>query len=182
MPHGYHVLSTSVSSEMHSTKYGQHVETNGHHMFDHQQAGSCSNYSYHSTDSAGFVHALGIAAQTQINNSLDTLQYGTTDDFFNPLTSSVLDAQQAFSFARTNASPVDMSVEPCGKLTLGSRTRYRKDGVSVPTPARNVKQSPVVKPQTCRRKESLTIYQLIRSAQSLASRIKPRCSLPLCYP
>lgn len=83
-------------------------------------------------------------------------QYGTADDFFSPLTSPAIEAQNPYGSARTTASPVDLNIESGGKATSAPRTRKRRGSVNTRNGGRSVKQSPVVKPNRGRRKQSLT--------------------------
>lgn len=140
MPHGYNVPPTPVSSEMQAAKYGQQIDGSAQLMFERQQVS---------------FTPLVSPAQTPLTHAYSMPQYGTADDFFSPLTSPAIEAQQAFSSARTTASPIDLSAEGVSKPTSAPRTRRRKNSTAT-RPNRSVKQSPVVKPQARRRKASLT--------------------------
>jgi len=141
MQHPYHVPPTPVSSEMHAAKYGQHVDSTGQLIFDRQQVS---------------FTPLVSPAQTPLTHAYSMPQYGTADDFFSPLTSPAIEAQHAFSSARTTASPIDRITDSAGKPTSAPRNKRRKGSVSTRAGTRSVKQSPVVKPSGRRRKASLT--------------------------
>ncbi|KPI35575.1 Phosphorus acquisition-controlling protein [Cyphellophora attinorum] len=143
MPPGYSVPPTPVSSEMHAAKYGQHMDGAAQLMFERQQVS---------------FTPLVSPAQTPLTHAYGVPQYGTADDFFSPLTSPAIEAQQqAFSSARTTASPADLTAETSTKPTSAPRTsRRRKNSTSTRAATRSVKQSPVVKAQGRRRKASLT--------------------------
>jgi hypothetical protein len=147
MAHQYQVPPTPVSSEMNPGKYNQHVDAIGQIMFDRQQMS---------------FTPLVSPAQTPLTHAYSVPQYGTADDFFSPLTSPAIEAQQAFSSTRTTASPIDLNSinaeTASSKPTSAPRTRRRKNSTSATsrTGTRSVKQSPLVKAQTRRRKPSLT--------------------------
>lgn len=92
-------------------------------------------------------------------------QYGTAEDFFSPLTSPAIEAQQAYGSARTTASPVDLNAEQSSKPTSAPRKTRRRGSTSKPA-ARSVKQSPLVKAQR-RRKASLTNLTLDKANEIL---------------
>ena len=140
MPPGYSVPPTPVSSEMHAAKYGHHLDGAAQLMFERQQVS---------------FTPLVSPAQTPLTHAYSMPQYGAADDFFSPLTSPAIEAQQAFSSARTTASPVDLAADMSNKPTSAPQTRRRKNSTSTRKQPRSVKQSPVVKAQGRRRKASL---------------------------
>jgi len=82
-------------------------------------------------------------------------EYIIQDDFFSPLTSPAIEAQGGFSSA-TTASPVDLDQPSTTKPSKRAR-RKPSTGNALRTPARSVRQSPAMKPQTRRRQPSLTL-------------------------
>jgi hypothetical protein len=111
-------------------------------------------------------------------------QYGAADDFFSPLTSPAIEAQNPYGSARTTASPVDLNIDPGNKPTSGPRTRKRRGSVSTRTGGRSVKQSPLVKPRGGRRKQSLTnlatdkVTELLNQASNGRNKGTPGQQIP----
>ena len=93
-----------------------------------------------------------------MDNGFSMADYGLADDFFSPLTSPAIEAQTAFSSTGTTASPVDLNeTSGSGKAVAAGTKRTRGKGTGATrAPARSVKQSPAMKPQSRRRHPSLT--------------------------
>lgn len=94
--------------------------------------------------------------------------YGLTDDFFSPLTSPAIEAQNAYT--GTTASPIDLNVDMGSSKPTTSAPKRSRRRVSNATRAvtRSVKQSPAMKPQLRRRGPSLTSIPLDKVAAVLA--------------
>ncbi|KIV90526.1 hypothetical protein PV10_07823 [Exophiala mesophila] len=134
-PH-YHVPPTPVSAEMHAAKYTQHMGNNGQILFDHQQVS---------------FTPLVSPAQTPMDGGFAMSDYGLTDDFFSPLTSPAIEAQNAYN--STTASPIDLNIDianPKSSTSAPNRARRRLSNNARPA-SRSVRQSPAVKPQIRRR-------------------------------
>jgi hypothetical protein len=97
-------------------------------------------------------------AQTPMDNNFSMTDYGLADEFFSPLTSPAIEAQNAYSSTGTTASPVDLddSNVPSKPTVAGTKRPRKKATGAARTPARSVKQSPAMKAQTRRRGPSLT--------------------------
>ena len=139
--HSYNVPPTPVSSEMQAAKYGQHVDSTGH-IFSLQQ------------QQASFTPLVS-PAQTPIHGAFTMPEYGTADDFFSPLTSPALEAQNRHTSAASTASPAEVIAEKFTKPSSAPRRGGRKTSISTKTQARSVKQSPVARPMTRRRQASM---------------------------
>ena len=139
--HTYNVPPTPVSSEMQAAKYGPQVDNTGH-IFSLQR------------QQASFTPLVS-PAQTPIHGAFTMPEYGTADDFFSPLTSPALEAQNQHTSASSTASPADVIAEKVTKSSSAPRRGGRKTSVSTKTQPRSVKQSPVARPMTRRRQASM---------------------------
>lgn len=101
--------------------------------------------------------------------------YVVSDDFFSPLTSPAIEAQPNFASTNTTASPVDLNADQSTTSTTGSVVKKRSRKVNPPLQrsARNLKQSPVVKPQQKRRQFSLTAVPSEKLEAALNKTVQP---------
>ncbi|RMZ90456.1 hypothetical protein DV736_g2306, partial [Chaetothyriales sp. CBS 134916] len=130
----YHVPPTPVSSEMHPAKFGQ-VMVDGHPV--------------------SFTPLVS-PAQTPLHGGFTLGEFGSTDDFFSPLTSPALEAQ-VHSGTGATSSPVDLNADTAAKPAPASRAGRRKGSMSSRAAApRSVRQSPVTRAQRNRRPLSST--------------------------
>ena len=58
--HNYHVPPTPVSSEMHASKYGQHMDNAGQILFDRHQVGFLPHRYHFCLHFSGLFHASGV--------------------------------------------------------------------------------------------------------------------------
>lgn len=95
--------------------------------------------------------------------------YGLTDDFFSPLTSPAIEAQNAYT--STTASPIDLNIDVANAKSSTSapkRARRRLSNTARPGP-RSVRQSPAVKPQIRRRVPSSNSLSLEKATATLGN-------------
>lgn len=145
MSHAFHqqVPPTPVSAEMHGAKYGTSIDKQNQIMFDRQQAS---------------FTPLVSPAQTPLENAWGVPDYVVADEFFSPLTSPAIEAQQNYASASTTASPVDLNSDPTAheNSAIASKKGRKKLNPSsrAAAAARSLKQSPAMRPATRRRQAS----------------------------
>lgn len=135
-PYQHQVPPTPVSTEMHATKYSSVLDPAGQIIFDRQNAS---------------FTPLVSPAQTPIENPWGMPDYVVADDFFSPLTSPAIEAQQ--NYTNTTSSPVDLNLEQPG---AAKKSRRKLHPTSRVASARNVRSSPATKPMGRRRQTSLS--------------------------
>lgn len=104
--------------------------------------------------------------------------YTLTDDFFSPLTSPAIEAQNAYT--STTASPIDLNIDVANAKSSTSapkRARRRLSNTARPGP-RSVRQSPAVKPQIRRRVPSSTSLSLEKAIVTPANFNTPGSDAP----
>ncbi|KAK5092202.1 hypothetical protein LTR70_005857 [Exophiala xenobiotica] len=136
-PYQHQVPPTPVSGEMHAAKYAPACDSAGQIIFDRQ------NPSF---------TPLVSPAQTPLENPWAMPDYVVGDDFFSPLTSPAIEAQQ--SYTNATSSPVDLCSEQAG---TSKRPRRKLNPASRATAARSARSSPATKAMTRRRQASLSV-------------------------
>ncbi|KAK5941371.1 hypothetical protein PMZ80_006649 [Knufia obscura] len=135
-PYQHQVPPTPVSAEMHAAKYASALDPAGQIIFDRQNAS---------------FTPLVSPAQTPIENPWGMPDYVLADDFFSPLTSPAIEAQQHYTNA--TSSPVDLNLDQSGAVR---KPRRKLNPTSRVTSARSARSSPATKPMTRRRQATLT--------------------------
>jgi len=154
-PYQHQIPPTPVSNEMHAAKYASALDVSGQIMFDRQNAS---------------FTPLVSPAQTPLDNPWGMPDYVLADDFFSPLTSPAIEAQQHYT--NTTASPVDLVSEQSGGVR---KSRRKLNPTSRVASARSVRSSPVNKPMTRRRQPSLSAGN---KEQSAFDATRPKHLLP----
>ncbi|KAJ9661797.1 hypothetical protein H2198_001762 [Neophaeococcomyces mojaviensis] len=144
-PYQHHVPPTPVSGEMHGAKFAQAMDANGQLLFDRQ------NTSF---------TPLVSPAQTPIDNAWGIADYVVADDFFSPLTSPAIEAQQNYASTNATSSPVDLNVDqPKGNrpAEAGRKPRRKLNPTSRVASVRNLRSVPG-RQSTRRRPASVTSF------------------------
>lgn len=130
---------TPISTEMQATQYKPVMESVGQMIFDRQNAS---------------FTPLVSPAQTPVENAWNMPEYVMADEFFSPLTSPAIEAQQQ-QYTPTNATspPVEFTRDASLSDRLGAvrKSRRKLTPTSRTSAPRSVRQSPATKPLTRRR-------------------------------
>lgn len=136
-PFQHQVPPTPVSAEMHGAKYAAALDSAGQIIFDRQNAS---------------FTPLVSPAQTPVENPWGMPDYVVNDDFFSPLTSPAIEAQQHYTSTNTTSSPVDLNGE---QMSGGRKPRRKLHPTSRVASARNVRASAAAKSAVRRRQPSM---------------------------
>ncbi|KAK5088541.1 hypothetical protein LTS08_001053 [Lithohypha guttulata] len=137
-PYQHQVPPTPVSTEMQAAKFAHAIDAAGQIVFDRQNA---------------TFTPLVSPAQTPIDNHWGMPDYVVAEDFFSPLTSPAIEAQQNYASTTATSSPVDLNVDQPTAVRKSRRTLKPTSRVAS---NRNLRVSPAVKGVTRRRQNSLT--------------------------
>lgn len=135
-PYQHQVPPTPVSNEMQAAKYATALDSAGQILFDRQNSS---------------FTPLVSPAQTPLENPWGMPDYVVADDFFSPLTSPAIEAQQ--NYTNATSSPVDLNSEQQGST---KRPRRKLNPTSRATAARSARSSPATKAMSRRRQVSLS--------------------------
>jgi len=135
-PYQHQIPPTPVSADMQAAKYAAALDSTGQIMFDRQ---------------INSFTPLVSPAQTPLDNAWVMPEYILTDDFFSPLTSPAIEAQQHYT--NTTSSPIDLNSEQGG---TSKKPRRKLNPASRVASARSVRSSPATKAMTRRRQGSLS--------------------------
>jgi len=141
-PYQHQVPPTPVSAEMHAAKYSQNMDLNTHVVFDR-----------HNTSFTPLVSP----AQTPLDNAWGIADYMVADEFFSPLTSPAIEAQQNYALTNATSSPIDLNVDHSKGLRAaeaGKKPRRKLNPTSRVASIRNLR-SAQGKQMTRRRQTSL---------------------------
>lgn len=138
-PYQHQVPPTPVSAEMHAAKYTQSIDASGQLMFERQNAS---------------FTPLVSPAQTPLDHAWSMPDYVVGEEFFSPLTSPAIEAQQHMTATNATSSPVDLSLD---NSSAGSKRPRRKlNPTSRVASVRNLKAPVPSKINTRRRQNSLS--------------------------
>lgn len=136
-PYQHQVPPTPVSNEMQATKYASTVDATGQIIFERQHAS---------------FTPLVSPAQTPTDNPWGMPDYVLNDEFFSPLISPAIEAQNHYASTNTTSSPVDLNSEQPAMR----KSRRKLNPTSRVATARSVRSSPSTKAMTRRRQGSLS--------------------------
>lgn len=136
-PYSHQIPPTPVSNEMQAAKYTNSMDPASQIMFERQHAS---------------FTPLVSPAQTPVENPWNMPDYVLNDEFFSPLTSPAIEAQNHYASTNTTSSPVDLNLEQPAAAKKGRR---KLNPTSRLATARAARSSPATKPMTRRRQTSI---------------------------
>ncbi|KKA19063.1 HLH transcription factor (PalcA) [Rasamsonia emersonii CBS 393.64] len=170
--HGQHVIPPTPNSiELHggAARYPQRVES-GHDMYD--------RYGQMNEDQTAFYTPLVSPAMTPLETQFRMPEYTIPGEYFTPLTSPALEAQNSnpngYSFQTTQPpsggyvqSPVDANATSAPSSPGVLRKQRRRPSIATRTPGRAAKASPSIQPKN-RRKQAVSAQLADDVAQALS--------------
>lgn len=149
-PYQHQVPPTPVSSEMQAVKFSHSMDAAGQLAFDRQNA---------------TFTPLVSPAQTPIENSWGLSDYVVAEDFFSPLTSPAIEAQQHYASTNATSSPIDLNLD---QPAVARKSRRTLKPTSRVASVRNLRGSPATKGMSRRRQNSLTNAQRDHTVEAAA--------------
>ena len=147
-PYPTQVPPTPVSNEMHAAKYAQVLDAAGQMVFDRQNAS---------------FTPLVSPAQTPLEHAWGMPDYLVGEEFFSPLTSPAIEAQQQVGSTNATSSPVDL--DPDQGVSASKRPRRKLNPTSRASSIRSLRTTQIVKPAGRRRQGSVSSPQTDRPPQ-----------------
>lgn len=152
MQNPYHqVPPTPVSAEMQAAKFSHAMDATGQLVFDRQNA---------------TFTPLVSPAQTPLDNPWGMADYVVAEDFFSPLTSPAIEAQQSYASTNATSSPIDLNLDQPAAARKSRRTLKPTSRVAS---VRNLRGSQGTKGPGRRRQNSLGNGQRDATVESVTS-------------